>query len=65
MIPYERFLECHLEYLEKYKRAKSKLQTKKDSLLRSTESLIAHPETEKAFKTHLLRFRRDLENCKY
>jgi plasmid stabilization system protein ParE len=60
MIQYERFLECHLDYLEKHKRAESELQARRNDLFRSLDSLISHPETGKVFKTHLLEVRRNL-----
>jgi hypothetical protein len=60
VIPYTRFLKCHLEYLDKYKKAERELQARRDDLHRSIDSLIAHSETGKAFKTHLLEVRRNI-----
>lgn len=60
MIPYKRFLDCHLRYLDKYKLAERNFKARKDDILRSLDSLISHPETGKAFKTHLLEVKRNL-----
>jgi len=60
MIEYERFLESHLVYLDKFKKADSEFQARRNDLFRSLDSLISHPETRKAFKTHLLEMRRNL-----
>jgi hypothetical protein len=59
MIQYEKFLECHLEYLDKYRKAERNFKARRDDLLRSLNSLISHPETGKVFKSQLLKVRRN------
>lgn len=59
-IKYERFLECHFRYTEKYKVAERELQARRDELYSSLDSLISHPETGGAFKAHLLEVRRNI-----
>lgn len=60
MIHISRFLQDHLDYLLRFKEVEDELQARKDDLYRSTDSLISHPETGKAFKSYLLEFRRNL-----
>jgi hypothetical protein len=59
MIDYEKFLECHLEYLDKYRRAERNFKARRDDLIRSLDSLISHPKTGTVFKSQLLEVRRN------
>lgn len=59
MIEYEQFLDCHLEYLDKYRRAERNFKERRDDLIRSLDSLISHPDIGKVFKSQLLEVRRN------
>jgi hypothetical protein len=59
-IKYERFLECHLQYLDRYRRAERNFKARRDDLIRSLDSLISHPITGKIFKSQLLEVRRTI-----
>ena len=59
-IPFDRFLQCHLNYYEKFKKAERTFTARKADFLRSTEGLICHPETSERYKSQLLKFRQAL-----
>lgn len=59
-IPFDRFLQCHLDCYEKFRRAERTFSTRKADLLKSADSLISHPEITERYKSQLLKFKTSL-----
>ena len=54
------FLDCQLQYYQKYLDARDKFLVAKERLTSSTQGLVCHPEVSEKFKSHLLRLLKTL-----
>jgi len=63
-IPISRFLQCHLDYLSEFedveRRRRNELKAAKSNLIRSTNSLISHPDISRDYKLYLMEFKKTL-----
>ena len=56
----KQFLDCQLQYYQKYLDARDKFLVAKERLTSSTQGLMCHPDISDKFKFHLLKLLRSL-----